>query len=84
MWGIEYQNDYILIMSDCESEVFIIIEKNKLNATKIFTWFNGLDNEVIENAIREVLSNGSYDIEEEIENYRKSRLWHNLEEYNKE
>jgi hypothetical protein len=84
MWDIEYQNDYILIMSDCESEVFIIIEKYKLNHTKIFTWFHGLDNEVIENAIREVLSNGSYDIEEEIENYRTSRLWHDLEEYNKE
>ena len=84
MWDIEYQNDYILIMSDCESEVFIIMEKDKLNHTKIFTWFNSLDNEAIENAIRAVLSNGSYDIEEEIENYRTSRLWHNLEEYNKE
>lgn len=84
MWDIEYQNDYILIMSDCESEVFIIMEKDKLNHIKIFTWFNGLDNEAIENAIRAVLSNGSYDIEEEIENYRKSRLWHDLEDYNKE
>lgn len=80
MWNIEYQNDNILIMSDCNGELFIIMEKENLKNVKINTWLNGLTNKDVEKALNEVLSGGWYDIKEEIENYRTSHLWYILKE----
>lgn len=84
MWEIEYANDYIVIMSECEKETFIVIEIDQMHSKKIFTWVTGLDNEIVENAIKEVLGYGyGYDIEEEIEKYRRSRMYQAIEEWSK-
>lgn len=80
MWELEYANDYIMIVSNFEQETIIVIEIDKMRSKKIFIWVTGLDNEIVENAIREVLSYG-YDIEEEIEKYRRSRMYKAIEEW---
>lgn len=80
MWELEYANDYIMIVSNFEQETIIVIEIDQMRSKKIFIWVTGLDNEIIENAIREVLSYG-YDIEEEIEKYRRSRMYQAIKEW---
>lgn len=82
MWEIEYANDYIMIVSNFEQETIIVIEIDKMRSKKIFIWVTGLDNEIVENAIREVLGYG-YDIEEEIEKYRRSRMYQAIKEWGK-
>jgi hypothetical protein len=80
MWELEYANDYIMIVSNFEQETIIVIEIDQMRSKKIFIWVTGLDNEIVENAIREVLGYG-YDIEEEIEKYRRSRMYKAIEEW---
>ena len=81
-FNIEYNSDDILIISNNSSEEFwvICLDDFRPKMVKINTWLNGLDNEEIEIAIEKVLHNGGYDIEYEIENYRCSRLYRDLEE----
>jgi hypothetical protein len=80
MWELEYANDYIMIVSNFEQETIIVIEIDQMRSKKIFIWVTGLDNEIVENAIREVLGYG-YDIEEEIEKYRRSRMYQAIKEW---
>lgn len=75
--GVEYSSDYILIVSNCNTEEFKVIGLDSDNPKiKSFdTWNDGLTNEEVEKAIREVLSGEKYDIDYELEKYRSSRLW---------
>ena len=85
MLKIEYQSDYILIISNTNDELFrICLDEYNPKIVKINTFFTGLDNSQIEEAIKKVLHNGGYDIEYELEKYRESRLYHQLNEYNKQ
>lgn len=82
-FSIEYNSNYILIVSNCSNEEFIIISLDSLKPkiVKIPTWLSGLDNEEIERAIIKVLHNSGYDIEYELELYRNSDLYRNIKEY---
>ena len=84
-FGVEYNSEYILIVSDCASEDFIIISlmEEQPKMKRFHTWYNPIDNEEIENTIIELLGETDCDIEYEIENYRASRLYHDLEENEK-
>lgn len=85
MFEIEYQSDYILIISNSNVELYIIcLNEYNPKIVKINTYFTGLDNNQIEEAIKQVLHNGGYDIEYEIEQYRKSKLYQSIKEYNQE
>lgn len=79
--GVEYSSDYILIVSNCNTEEFKVIGLDNDNPKiKSFdTWNDGLTNEEVEKAIREVLSVEKYDIDYELEKYRSSRLWADLD-----
>lgn len=80
--GIEYNSDYILIVSKNWSEDILVIGLDDINPKiKVFhTWFNPPYNEDIENAIEEVLHNSGYDIEYELELYRESKFYQMLKE----
>ncbi len=86
MFEIEYQSDYILIVSNRYYDEFFIIclDELKPKIVKINTYFTGLDNSQIEEAIKQVLHNGGYDVEFEIMLYRNSKLYQNIVEYNQE
>ena len=85
MFEIEYQSDYILIVSNTNDELYIIcLDDVNPKIVKINTFFTGLDNSTIEEAIKQVLHNGGYDIEYELEHYRKSKLYQNIKEYDQE
>lgn len=80
--GIEYNSNYILIVSKNWSEEILVIGLDNENPKikTFYTWFNPPYNEDIENAIKEVLDNVEYDIEYEIEEYRKSKFYQMLKE----
>lgn len=85
MFEIEYQSDYILIISNTNDEIYIIyLDELKPKIVKINTFFTSLDNDMIEESIKQVLHNGGYDIDYELEKYRESKLYHQLNEYNKQ
>lgn len=81
-FGVEYSSDYILIVSDCRNEDFIVIAliDDFPKMKRFHTWYNPIDNEEIENTIIELLDSNIYDIDYEIEQYRCSRLYRDLEE----
>ena len=85
MYSIEYQSDYILIISNSNDEIYIIcLDELKPKIVKINTYFTGIENDMIEEAIKQVLHNGGYNIEYEIEAYRKSEFYQSIKEYNQE
>ena len=85
MYIIDYQSDYILIVSKDEEEIKVIsLDELNPKIVKINVWLVGLDNDTIEEAIKQVLNNGGYDIDYEIEEYRHSELYQSIEEYNQE
>ena len=85
MYSIEYQSDYILIISNSNAEIYIIcLDDVNPKIVKINTFFTSLDNDMIEESIKKVLHNGGYDIKYEIELYRNSKFYQNIKEYNQE
>ena len=85
MYIIDYQSDYILIVSKDEEEIRVIsLDELNPKIVKINVWLVGLDNDTIEEAIKQVLNNSGYDIDYEIEEYRHSELYQSIEEYNQE
>ena len=85
MFEIEYQSDYILIINKDDEYIYIIcLDEVNPKIEKINTYYLGIDNDMIEEAIEKVLWNSGYDIEYEIEEYRHSNLYEIIEEYNKE
>ena len=85
MYIIDYQSDYILIVSKDDEEIKVIsLDELNPKIVKINVWLVGLDNDTIEEAIKQVLHNGGYDIDYEIELYRHSELYQSIEEYNQE
>ena len=85
MFEIDYQSDYILIVSKDDEEIKVIsLDESNPKIVKINVWLVGLDNDTIEEAIKQVLNNGGYDIDYEIELYRHSELYQSIEEYNQE
>lgn len=83
MFEIEYQSNYILIVSSINDEIYIIcLDEVSPKIVKINTYYMGLDNNQIEKGIKQVLNNSGYDIEFELEEYRQSRLYQIL--YNQE
>ena len=85
MYIIDYQSDYILIVSKDEEEIRVIsLDELNPKIVKINVWLVGLDNDTIEEAIKQVLNNGGYDIDYEIEEYRHSELYQSIKEYNQE
>ena len=85
MYILEYSSEYILIVSNTNDEIYIIcLDDVNPKIVKINTYFVGLDNDMIEEAIKQVLHNGGYDIDYEIELYRHSELYQSIEEYNQE
>ena len=80
MFEIEYQSNYILIVSNTNDEIYIIcLDEVNPKIVKINTFYIGLDNNQIEEAIKQVLNNSGYDIEFELEEYQQSRLYQILE-----
>ena len=83
MLDLEYYSKFILICCNVENDRFIIINLNDyelgLQTTKmvvIDTFVDGLTNFDVEMAIKEVLNDDDhYDIDYELEEYRKSRLY---------
>ena len=85
MYEIDYQSDYILIVSKDDEEIKVIsLDELNPKIVKINAWLVGLDNDTIEEAIKQVLNNGGYDINYEIEEYRHSELYQSIKEYNQE
>lgn len=85
MFSIEYQSNYILIVSSTNDEIYIIcLDETNPKIVKINTFYLGLDNNQIEEGIKQVLNNSGYDIEFELEEYRQSKLYQILEEYDQE
>ena len=85
MYIIDYQSDYILIVSKDEEEIRVIsLDELNPKIVKINVWLVGWDNDTIEEAIKQVLNNSGYDIDYEIEEYRHSELYQSIEEYNQE
>lgn len=79
---LEYSSNSIAILSKCENEELIIISVDNYEVTNCLYGFYGIDNDMVEYAIKHVLKNNSYcDLEEEIELYRKSELYRNIKEY---
>ena len=85
-FNIDYNSNDVLIISNNSGEEFWVICLDGLNPkiVKINAWLVGLDNDTIEEAIKQVLDNGVYDIDYEIELYRNSELYQNIKEYNQE
>lgn len=83
-FGVEYSSDCILIVSNNMQEEMFVIYYDDLQPRikKIIVWLTDLDNDNIEEAIKEVLHNSGIDIEEELELYRKSELYNILNENN--
>lgn len=85
MFEIEYQSECILIVSKDDEEIKVIsLDESNPKIVKINVWLVGLDNDTIEETIKQVLNNGGYDIDYEIELYRNSELYQNIKEYNQE
>ena len=85
MYILEYQSECILILSKDDEEIKVIsLDELNPKIVKINTYITGLDNEEIEEAIKQVLDNTLYDIDYEIELYRHSELYQSIEEYNQE
>lgn len=85
MYSIEYQSDYILIISHSDDEIYIIcLDEYNTKIVKINIYFTRIENDMIEEAIKKVLNSGSYDISYELEQYRESKLYQNIVEYNQE
>ena len=85
MFEIDYQSDYILILSKDDEEIRVIsLDGLNPKIVKINVWLVGLDNDTIEESIKQVLHNGGYDIDYEIELYRNSELYQSIKEYNQE
>ena len=85
MYSIEYQSDYILIIISYNDEFKVIcLDDTNPKIITIDTYFMGLNNDMIEEAIKQVLHNNCYDIEYELEQYRTSKLYHDIEQYNQE
>ena len=85
MFTIEYQSEYILIISKDDEFLYIIcLDDVNPKIEIINTYITGLDNDMIEEAIKQVLDNSIYDIDYEIELYRHSELYQSIEEYNQE
>lgn len=79
-----YNSKYLVMLEDYESDLFYIISINgnygfhSEKAITINTMWDGLTNKDVENAIKELLNSEDYDIEEQIELYRNSRLYQDL------
>lgn len=86
MFEIEYYSDNILIISNNSNEEFWVICLDGLSPkiVKINAWLVGLDNDTIEESIKQVLNDCVYDINYEIEEYRHSKLYQSIKEYNQE
>lgn len=85
MYEIEYQSDYILIISNSNDDLYIIcLDDVNPKMVKIDTYFTGLDNDMIEEAIKKLLNNSDYDISYEIAQYKKSKLYQDIKEYTQE
>ena len=82
---IEYVSSCLLMINDWHHDKFYVIniddyQEGLINTKMIIinTYTDGLTNNDVEEAIKQVLHNGGYDIEYEIEEYRESRLYENL------
>lgn len=85
MFEIEYQSECIFIISSSNNELkVVLLDDINLKIETINTYFTGIENDMIEKAIKKVLNNGDYDISYEIEQYRKSKLYQSIKEYNQE
>lgn len=84
--NIEYESitSRVVIIFDNDNEnIYVVgLETNKIE--KQSTWLCGLTNDDVEYMIRKVLENGSFDIEEEIEQYRDSKMYQLLKEEEEE
>ena len=84
--NIEYESvtSRIVIIYDInEDNVYVVgLETNKIEKVNAFMY--GLTNDDVEYMIRKVLENGSFDIEEEIEQYRDSKMYQLLKEEEEE
>ena len=73
-----------MLVNYCNASFYVMNVNDKdlgLKDTKMLvidTYTDGLTNNDVEDAIKQVLHNGGYDIEHEIEEYRKSRLYEDL------
>lgn len=79
---LEYSSNLIAILSKCENEELIIINSDNYKVANCLYGFYGIDNDMVEYAIQQVLKDNSYcDLEEEITQYRNSDLFRNIKEY---
>lgn len=78
--NVEYYSNVILITFDTFTEVarVIFIDTKQPKIKEYNTWFDPITINDIENDIREMLDNTSYNIEDEIDNFRHSRLYIDL------
>ena len=80
-----YTSSCLLMIEDYGYGKFYIINADdyqlglqQTNMIIIDTFTDGLTNADVEDAIKQVLHNGGYDIEYEIEEYRTSQLYNDL------
>lgn len=84
--NIEYESitSRIVIIDDInEDNIYVVgLETNKIE--KINTFMYGLTNDDVKEMIKKVLQNSAFDIEEEIEQYRDSKMYKLLKEEEEE
>ena len=80
--NVEYYSNVILITFDTFTEVarVIFIDTKQPKIKEYNTWFDPITINDIENDIRAMLDNTSYNIEDEIDNFRCSNLYQLLKE----
>ena len=83
--NILYTSTCLLMIEDYGDNRFYVINVDdyqlglqQTNMIVIDTFTDGLTNNDVEDAIKQVLHNGGYDIEYEIEEYRTSQLYNDL------
>lgn len=80
--NVEYYSNVILITFDTFTEVarVIFIDTKQPKIKEYNTWFDPITINDIENDIKEMLDNTSYNIDDEIDNFRCSILYQLLKE----
>ena len=82
--NLVYKSTCLVMFEDYEKDLFYIINIIDIHGfhngkmITINTMWYGLTNEDVEHAIKEILNSGDYDIEHEIDLYRKSNLYKDL------
>lgn len=84
--NIEYESvtSRVVIIFDNDNENIYVVGLETSKIEKQVTWLCGLTNNDVEDMIKKVLENSGFDVEEEIEQYRDSKMYQLLKKEEEE